>query len=60
LRVVEKKFTMAHDDDKKTEKPKVAPKAEETPIKKPEPRGGIDDLNRIVAMIERAVETNQV
>ena len=26
----------------------------------PEPRGGRDDLKRIVAMIERAVETNQV
>jgi hypothetical protein len=26
----------------------------------PEPRGGADDLRRIVAMIEKAVETNQV
>jgi hypothetical protein len=25
-----------------------------------QPRGGFDDLQRIVAMIERAVETNEV
>jgi 26S proteasome regulatory subunit N3 len=48
--------------DKKDEGAKVDTKAKkpEAPSpKKPEPRGGIDDLKRIVAMIERAVETNQ-
>ena len=43
------------------EKAKPEAKTEETtPEKAPEPRGGIDDLRRIIAMIERAVQTNQV
>jgi 26S proteasome regulatory subunit N3 len=50
---------------KKTEKKDDGAKKDEVkkevqPKKKPEPRGGIEDLRRIVAMIERAVDTNQV
>jgi len=51
--------TTGEKKSEKKEEAKIEAAKNDLPEKAPEPRGGIEDLRRMVAMIERAVASNQ-